>query len=162
MTYANNCFRSDNGVKQPMGKERPNVGIRSLSEAWRWRALSAGNHFLIEGWMKMNVAGSFVAPTGEAGVGIVIRNHVGEVQLTAWRVLFRCASADEAEAQACAEGLRIASQWCSGPMIIESDCSLRYSRHWSLESWTGRKLGSSCWRQRSPCKLWWIGSSAFS
>jgi ribonuclease HI len=71
----------------------------------------------------MNVDGSFVESTGEAGVGIVIRNSTGEVQLTAWPVLFRCASAEEAEAQTCAEGIRIAGQWCPGPMIIESDCS---------------------------------------
>jgi hypothetical protein len=37
-------------------------------------------------------------------------------------VLFHCASLDEAEAetQACAEGLRLASQWCRGPVIVES------------------------------------------
>lgn len=44
-----------------------------------------------------------------------------EVILTAWRVLFRCASADEAEAQACAQGLCLASQWCPGPIIVELD-----------------------------------------
>lgn len=64
-----------------------------------------------EGWLKLNVDGSFVVQTGEAGVGVV----------TAWRVLYRCASADEAEAQACAEGLRLASQWCPGPIVVESD-----------------------------------------
>jgi ribonuclease HI len=59
--------------------------------------------------------------TGEAGVGVVIRNHKGEVLLTAWRVLFRFASTDEAEGQACTEGLQLASQWCPGPIILESD-----------------------------------------
>jgi ribonuclease HI len=35
--------------------------------------------------------------------------------------LFKCTSADEAEGEACAEGLRLVSQWCPGPTIIESD-----------------------------------------
>jgi ribonuclease HI len=39
----------------------------------------------------------------------------------AWRVFFRCASANEAEAQACAEGFRLASQWCPGPTVLETD-----------------------------------------
>lgn len=52
---------------------------------------------------------------------MIIRNHEGQVVLTAWRVLFRCASADEADAMACAEGLRLASQWCPGPVIVEMD-----------------------------------------
>jgi ribonuclease HI len=71
--------------------------------------------------LKLNVDGSFVVQTGEAGVGVVIRDNRGEVVLTAWRVLYRCASADEAEAQACTEGLRLASQWCPGPIVVESD-----------------------------------------
>jgi ribonuclease HI len=57
------------------------------------------------------------------GVGVVIRNDKGEVVLMAWRVLFQCASAYEAEAQACAEGLQLASQWCPGPIIVETDSS---------------------------------------
>jgi ribonuclease HI len=69
--------------------------------------------------MKINIDASFVDATGEAGVGVVIRNH--KVLLMSWRVLFRCASADEAEGQACAEGLWLASHWCPGPTILESD-----------------------------------------
>ena len=47
--------------------------------------------------------------TGEASVGVVIKNHKDKVLLMAWHVLFRCASVDEAEGQACVEGLRLAS-----------------------------------------------------
>jgi hypothetical protein len=68
------------------------------------------------GWIKVNVDASFVNATGEASVGVVIRNHKGEVLLTAWRVLLRCASAE-----ACVDGLRLASKWCAGPTILESD-----------------------------------------
>ena len=52
---------------------------------------------------------------------MIIRNVRGEVILSAWRVFFRCASEDEAKAQACAEGLRLASQWCPGPTVLETD-----------------------------------------
>jgi ribonuclease HI len=45
------------------------------------------------------------------------------VKFTAWRALFNCASAAEAEAHACVEGLRLASQWCHHPIILESDCA---------------------------------------
>jgi hypothetical protein len=62
-----------------------------------------------------------VDATSEAGVGVVIRNHKGEVLLIAWRVLFRFASADEAEGQACVQRLWLASQWCPSPTILESD-----------------------------------------
>ena len=51
----------------------------------------------------------------------MIRNHKGEVLLIAWRVLHRCASADEAEGHACVDGLRLASQWCPGLTILEFD-----------------------------------------
>lgn len=73
------------------------------------------------GWVKVNVDGSFIDQTGDAGVGVVIRDHKGEVLLTAWRVLFRCASANDAEGLACAEGLRLVFQWHPGPTILESD-----------------------------------------
>lgn len=63
-------------------------------------------------WIKVNVEGSFVSETGAAGVGVVVRNHKGDVILTAWRVLFCCESAEDVEGQACAEGLRLVSQWC--------------------------------------------------
>lgn len=46
-----------------------------------------------------------------------------DVLFTAWIVLFRCADAAEAEAKACEEGIRLATQWVQGPVIIESDCA---------------------------------------
>ncbi|KAG0525545.1 hypothetical protein BDA96_06G065800 [Sorghum bicolor] len=67
------------------------------------------------------VDSSFVNATGEASVRVVIRNHKGEVLLIAWRVLHRCASADEAEGHACVDGLSLASQWCPGLTILEFD-----------------------------------------
>ena len=59
-----------------------------------------------------------------------------------WRVLFRCASADAAEAMACAEGLRLASQWCPGPVVVESD-SARIVKATSNRSVDGSDIGST-------------------
>jgi len=75
------------------------------------------------GWAKINVDGAFVEQTGEAGVGILARDHSGSVCFSAWRVLFHCSSPFEAEVRACVEGIRLASQWIQMPVILESDCS---------------------------------------
>ncbi|KAJ1284070.1 hypothetical protein BS78_03G175400 [Paspalum vaginatum] len=62
-----------------------------------------------DGWTKINVDGAYLEQTGNSGC--------------AWRALFNCASAVEAEAWACAEGVRLATQWCEGPIVLETDCS---------------------------------------
>nr|TKW32817.1 hypothetical protein SEVIR_2G192400v2 [Setaria viridis] len=74
-------------------------------------------------WTKINVDGSFVDKTGEVGIDIIMRNSREEVLFSAWRVIFRCASAIEAEALACVEDFRLASQWPHGSIILEMDCS---------------------------------------
>ncbi|GJN07802.1 hypothetical protein PR202_ga25666 [Eleusine coracana subsp. coracana] len=71
------------------------------------------------GWIKVNVDGAFVEQTGQAGAGVVARNHVGKTIFTAWRVLFRCSSAVETEMLACLEGLRLAAEWAHGPVTLE-------------------------------------------
>lgn len=76
--------------------------------------LGSGRH---RGRIKINVDGSFVEQTS---VTVVARNSEGVVVLTAWRALFRCA--DAAEAEACVEGVRLATQLAQGSVIIESDC----------------------------------------
>jgi hypothetical protein len=75
------------------------------------------------GWIKINVDGSFVESTGAAGVGVIARDHKGSVIFTAWRTLNCCPNPFVAEATACADGLRLASQWAPGSVILETDCS---------------------------------------
>ena len=75
------------------------------------------------GWTKINVDGSFVSQSGEAGIGIIARDSEHQVVFTAWRVLFRCQDALEAEARACLEGLRLSAPWSQGPVIVETDCA---------------------------------------
>jgi hypothetical protein len=55
---------------------------------------------------------------GRAGVRIVARNE-GEVLLSSSRVLFDCSSKEEAEVLACWEGLQLALQWITMPIILE-------------------------------------------
>jgi hypothetical protein len=47
----------------------------------------------------------------------------GHVLLSSWWLLRKCASAEEAEAEACLEGVRLSAQWVRQPTIIEVDCS---------------------------------------
>lgn len=58
-----------------------------------------------EGWVKkVNVDGAFVQQTSAAAVGAIDWDSQGKVIFTAWRALFHCANAVEAEARACVEG----------------------------------------------------------
>ncbi|WVZ60335.1 hypothetical protein U9M48_010378 [Paspalum notatum var. saurae] len=103
------------------GRHRTGLGGREQAdprEEWRprWQRPAAG-------WIKVNVDGSFLEASGAAGVGFVARDHEGTTIFTACRVLFDCASAVEAEARACVEGIRLASQWCQGPVVLETDCA---------------------------------------
>ena len=75
------------------------------------------------GWIKVNFDGSFVAQDGKAGAGVVARDSGGQIIFTAWSALSRCQGAEEAEAQAGLEGLRLAAQWAQGPVILETDCA---------------------------------------
>ncbi|RLN33118.1 hypothetical protein C2845_PM03G03460 [Panicum miliaceum] len=63
------------------------------------------------GWVKINVDGTFSEQTGEAGVGVVIRDHLGKVLLAAWRVIFDASSVEEVEALACKEDVLLAAEW---------------------------------------------------
>uniref|UniRef100_A0A0D9YAJ6 RNase H type-1 domain-containing protein n=1 Tax=Oryza glumipatula TaxID=40148 RepID=A0A0D9YAJ6_9ORYZ len=90
--------------------------VEAPSDLVRWEAPP-------QGWAKINVDGAFVQQIGEAGTGIVIRDHVGDVLLTSWNVIRSCQSPEEAEAQACRDGLRLAADWIQMPVILESDCA---------------------------------------
>ncbi|GJN26558.1 hypothetical protein PR202_gb14497 [Eleusine coracana subsp. coracana] len=76
-----------------------------------------------EGWIKINVDGGFDKDTGKAGIGIVIRDAYGQALLCSWRALFRARDAEETEAVAATEGLRLAVEWNPEKAILESDCA---------------------------------------
>jgi ribonuclease HI len=74
-------------------------------------------------WIKINTDAGFCLNSGAASIGIVARDDGGKVLLTAWRILNNCASAEEAEAEACLHGLRLTTEWIRKPACVESDCS---------------------------------------
>ncbi|GJN08410.1 hypothetical protein PR202_ga26323 [Eleusine coracana subsp. coracana] len=76
------------------------------------------------GWVKLNVDGSYVEETGQAGVGIIARDDKGCVKFSSWRVLFSCNSPLEAEISACVEGLQLAVEWIRAPIVLETDCAV--------------------------------------
>lgn len=80
------------------------------------------------GWAKLNVDGAFSPQDGCGAIGIVVRNSTGQVLLTSWRFLRKCAAAEEAELLACCEGLKIVAEWLPMPVILESDCATVIAR----------------------------------
>jgi ribonuclease HI len=75
-----------------------------------------------EGEAKLNVDGAF-AGFGRAGAGVVLRDHLGQVILSACRHLPSCRDATEAELCAIEDGLKLSMQWNQLPVTVETDCS---------------------------------------
>jgi ribonuclease HI len=73
------------------------------------------------GWCKLNSDGSFGAD-GAAGAGMIVRDHTGNIVFSACRQLSNCRDALEAELCAAREGLVLALNWCTQPLILEMDC----------------------------------------
>ncbi|CAN6177270.1 unnamed protein product [Urochloa humidicola] len=75
------------------------------------------------GWHKINVDGAFDCETGNGGVGVIIRDHQGRTLLTAWKFIPAAADAEEMEALACWEGIKLAAEWTRNKAVLETDCS---------------------------------------
>ncbi|KAG2651572.1 hypothetical protein PVAP13_1NG290938 [Panicum virgatum] len=73
-------------------------------------------------WLKINVDGSISEASGEAEIGIVIRDLLVSVKLTTWQTLFDVSNAEEMEALACKEGIGLAAEWFQEP-VMEPDCT---------------------------------------
>ena len=76
-----------------------------------------------QGCVKVNVDGAFNQETGRAGIGIIMRDSTGMVIICAWKAIFDGMNAEEVEALAWLEGVRLAAEWSQSKAIIESDCS---------------------------------------
>jgi ribonuclease HI len=72
--------------------------------------------------LKLNTDGSFVHPQ-EAGIGMILRDHHGQVIVAASKSLPHCADATEVELAAIEEGMALAMNWTQMNFMIESDCS---------------------------------------
>jgi hypothetical protein len=79
-------------------------------------------------WVKLNTDADFWPDMGWASTGLVIHDHVGKVLLTTWRWLRNCGSPEEAEAEACLQGVRLVSEWIRQPTEVESDCQMLVRR----------------------------------
>jgi ribonuclease HI len=73
------------------------------------------------GWCKLNTDGSF-DNKGDAGAGMVVRDHDGNIILSACRKLQSCRDPLGAELHAIMEGLSLAIHWCNLPILVETDC----------------------------------------
>jgi hypothetical protein len=72
------------------------------------------------GWYKLNTDWSFLGK--EAGAGMICHDSEGAIIFSACRQIFRCKDAPGAELSALFEGVSLALQRCSLPLIIETDC----------------------------------------
>ena len=91
----------------------PTEGVISAPEEKRWRPLELG-------WIKLNTDGSF-SMAGNAGAGMILRDHRGNVNVSACRVLYSCRDALETELCACMEGVSLALQRSDLPIVVEMD-----------------------------------------
>jgi hypothetical protein len=71
----------------------------------------------------VNTDAGFCPDTCMACFGAVVRNEEGNVLLAAWRTRANVASAEEAEALACLEGIRLAVEWARLPTEVETNCA---------------------------------------
>lgn len=104
------------GKQNAAGASKAHVPVSTSREEKKWVAPEGEV-------LKINVDGAFINLSGEAAVGVVIRDCKGEPLLSACRWLRHCRDAEEAEAQACLEGVRLAERWREKILILESDCS---------------------------------------
>jgi ribonuclease HI len=122
--HANLCTTSknmplDSKGKKPMWNHLPDTckeTKKNKTDLQKWKPPD-------QGWLKVNVDGSYIAETGQASIGVVIRDHTGQAVLAAGKNFQNCCDAQESEALAAKEGARLAAQWCNKPVIFESDCT---------------------------------------
>jgi ribonuclease HI len=74
------------------------------------------------GWTTLNIDGSFSERQNEAGAGMILRDESGAPIFSSCRELRHCSSPLESELAACMEGLALAIQWTTLPVIVQSDC----------------------------------------
>jgi ribonuclease HI len=70
----------------------------------------------------VNVDVGWDSTSKNAGLGIIVRDHVGNAILPEWRFIIACATAEEAEMLAFIAGLKNLIDLDRWPAIIESNC----------------------------------------
>ncbi|KAE8778199.1 hypothetical protein D1007_48904 [Hordeum vulgare] len=75
-----------------------------------------------EGMVALSVDGSYATSDGSAGTGMILRKPSGDVIFAAYRKLFHCNDALEAELQAIHEGVKLAAERSEATIMLQSDC----------------------------------------
>ncbi|KAE8793280.1 autophagy-related protein 7 [Hordeum vulgare] len=75
-----------------------------------------------DGMVALSVDGSYAISDGSAGAGMILRTATGEVIFAAYRKLFHCNDALEAELQAIREGVKLATERSDATIMLQSDC----------------------------------------
>jgi ribonuclease HI len=107
---------SDSKGKRPVAESLCLNHAQKCRQEAKWEAPP-------QDFLKVNVDGAFDGASGIGGIGVVIRDSSGLVQLTAWRFISQSTGAEEMEALACKEGMDLAAKWCRQNIILETDCS---------------------------------------
>jgi hypothetical protein len=94
--------RMDEKGKQKMYVEEGHRKVRNPDSPWQPPE---------RGWVKVNTDAGFCVWSGRASIGVEARDADGKVLLQAWQVLSRSASLEEAEAEACLRGIKMAVEW---------------------------------------------------
>jgi hypothetical protein len=84
----------------------------STAEAWSMP---------LNGTVKLNIDDAYVAQTGSARAGMILRRYDGSIIFSTCRSLKFCSSSLESELQACLEGVRLALDGCTNDIIVETD-----------------------------------------
>ncbi|KAI5017928.1 hypothetical protein ZWY2020_042816 [Hordeum vulgare] len=85
----------------------------------------------------LSVDGAFMQEDGSAAAGMILRCHDGTVIFAAYRCIFNCNDALEAELHAIMQGMALALQYCPLPVVVPSDSSV------DLQAMTGASLSRS-------------------
>jgi ribonuclease HI len=74
------------------------------------------------GWIKVNTDGSFHPNDRSSGAGIIVRDSFGTVVTAACVAVEHCQDAEEVEAKAALEGIKLLSNLGHTKVILELDC----------------------------------------
>lgn len=111
--HANMQVAAGNKGKQVM--EEPQVTTNMESNVISWKLPTLG-------FFKINVDASFVEAIKASSVGVVVRDHHGQVIISSWDYIGVCHSVEEAELRATLSGLYIGTT-LDKSIILETDCS---------------------------------------
>jgi hypothetical protein len=103
--------RKGKGKIDQMASTSDNIQQKGEARANNWEKPS-------DGWIKCNVDASFVREEKNGAWRVVLRDHTGNVLLSAWDVITHCHSAAMGEAIACLEGLKLGLANCTSNLLL--------------------------------------------